>query len=114
MLGLTAAGSLLGAIAASSCCVAPLLLFSLGASGAWISALTALAPYHAYFITGTLLCLGGGYWLAYRRRAVACREGAACRRPLPNAIVMSGLILATVLTAGAIGVDLFGSSLFGP
>jgi MerT mercuric transport protein len=49
---LTALGGILGAIAASSCCIAPLVLFSLGISGAWIGNLTALAPYQPYFIRG--------------------------------------------------------------
>lgn len=40
-----AAGGVLGAIAASSCCVLPLVLFSVGIGGAWIGNLTALAPY---------------------------------------------------------------------
>ena len=47
---LVAAGGILGAIAASSCCIAPLVLFSLGISGAWIGNLTALAPYQPYFV----------------------------------------------------------------
>ena len=34
---LLAAGGVLGAVAASSCCLVPLLLFGLGVSGAWIS-----------------------------------------------------------------------------
>jgi len=34
-----AAGGVLGAIAASSCCMLPLLLFTLGASGPWIGTL---------------------------------------------------------------------------
>ena len=40
----------LGALAASSCCIAPLLLFALGVSGAWIANLTQLAPYQPLFI----------------------------------------------------------------
>jgi len=32
---LMAAGGLVGALAASSCCILPLVLFSLGVSGAW-------------------------------------------------------------------------------
>src|SRR6202045_4410489 len=79
---LVAAGGILGAIAASSCCVAPLVLFSLGSSGAWIGNLTALAPYQPYFIAATLACLGYGYWLVYRRQKIACAEGAWAR-PLP-------------------------------
>jgi mercuric ion transport protein len=103
---LVAAGGILGAIAASSCCIAPLALFSLGIGGAWIGNLTALAPYQPYFIAATLACLGYGYWLVYRRRDVACAEGA-CARPLPNHIVKAGLVLATILVAGAIAFDVF-------
>jgi mercuric ion transport protein len=103
---LVAAGGILGAIAASSCCIAPLVLFSLGISGAWIGNLTALAPYQPYFIAATMACLGYGYWLVYRPRKLACAEGAACAKPLPNRFVMFGLILATVLVAGALAFDL--------
>lgn len=105
---LFAAGGILGAIAASSCCIAPLVLFSLGISGAWIGNLTALAPYQPYFIAATLACLGYGYWLVYRPSKVACAEGSACARALPNHIVKAGLILATVLVAGAMAFDVFG------
>jgi mercuric ion transport protein len=40
---LMAAGGLLGALAASSCCILPLVLFGLGVSGAWIGNFTQLA-----------------------------------------------------------------------
>lgn len=113
-LRLTALGGILGAIAASSCCIAPVVLFSLGISGAWIGNLTALAPYQPYFIAATLICLGYGYWLVYRRQSTACAEGAACARPLPNHIVNASLILATILVAGAIGLDLAGPYLLNP
>jgi mercuric ion transport protein len=103
---LTAIGGILGAIAASSCCIAPLVLFSLGIGGAWIGNLTALAPYQPYFIAATLACLAYGYWLVYRRNTITCAEDA-CARPLPNHIVKAGLILATILVAGAIAFDLF-------
>jgi len=53
-----------------------------------------------------MACLGYGYWLVYRPRKVACAEGAACSKPLPNRLVMFGLILATVLVAGALAFDL--------
>jgi mercuric ion transport protein len=103
-----AAGGILGAIAASSCCIAPLVLFSLGISGAWIGNLTALAPYQPYFIAATLACLGYGYWLVYRPSKVVCAEGSACAQPLPNHIVKAALVLATVLVAGAMAFDLLG------
>jgi mercuric ion transport protein len=113
-LRLTAIGGILGAIGASSCCIAPLVLFSLGISGAWIGNLTALAPYQPYFIAATLACLGYGYWLVYRRKSIACAEGTACARPLPNHIVKAALVLATILVGGVIGLDLIGPFLLNP
>jgi mercuric ion transport protein len=95
----------LAALAASSCCIVPLALFGLGVSGAWIGNLTQLAPYQPYFIAATAACLGGGYWLHYRSRKMACAEGEVCTRPLPNRLVRFGLILATVLVIGALVFD---------
>jgi mercuric ion transport protein len=103
---LMATGSMLGALAASSCCILPLALFSLGVSGAWIGNFTRLAPYQPYFLAATLLFLGSGYWLVYRSGTRGCAEGEACARPLPNRIVKATLILATILVAAALGLDL--------
>ncbi len=94
---LIAAGGVLGAIAASTCCIVPLVLFSLGISGAWIGRLTALSAYQPIFIAITLGFLGYGYWLVYRKPKVACAEGEACAGPLPNVIVKTGLWFATAL-----------------
>jgi mercuric ion transport protein len=94
---LIAAGGILGAIAASTCCVVPLVLFSLGISGAWIGNLTALAPYKPFFITITLGFLGYGYYLVYRKPKIACAEGTACARPLPIRLVKGSLWFATLL-----------------
>ena len=100
-------GGLLGALAASSCCIVPLALFGLGVSDAWISNLTQLGPYQTYFIGGTAACLGGGFWLRYRSRKMACAEGEVCALPLPNRIATIGFILATVLVIVALALDLF-------
>jgi mercuric ion transport protein len=100
-----AAGGMLGALAASSCCILPLILFSLGVSGAWIGNFTRLAPHQPYFIAATLVFLGYGYWLVYRSRTRACAKGEACAQPLPNRVVKASLILATILVAAALGLD---------
>jgi mercuric ion transport protein len=63
---LMAAGGLLGALAASSCCTLPLVLFGLGVSGAWIGNFTQLAPYQPAFIAATVSFLACGYWLVHR------------------------------------------------
>jgi mercuric ion transport protein len=102
---LVAAGGLLGALAESSCCILPLALFALGVSGAWIGNFTRLAPYQPYFIAGTVAFLGYGYWLVYRSSTRTCADGETCARPLPNRIVKTSLILATILVALALGLD---------
>jgi mercuric ion transport protein len=91
-----AAGGLLGALAASTCCIVPLILFSLGVSGAWIGNLTALEPYKPIFIVITLGFLGCGYWMIYRKPK-ACAEGETCARPLPNRLVKTALWASTFL-----------------
>ncbi len=102
---LVVAGGFLGALAASSCCILPLVLFSLGVSGAWIGNFTQLAPYQPYFIAATIGFLGYGYWLVYRSAKLACADGEACARPLPNRLVKTGLVLATILVVVALGFD---------
>jgi mercuric ion transport protein len=102
---LTAAGGLLGALAASSCCILPLALFGLGVSGAWIGNFTRLAAYQPYFLAATLMFLGYGYWLVYRSSTRNCADGEVCARPLPNRVVKTSLILATILVAAALGLD---------
>jgi mercuric ion transport protein len=102
---LLAAGGVIGALAASSCCIVPLVLFGLGVSGAWIANLTQLAPYQPYFITATVGCLVGGYGLLYRSRKMTCTDDQVCARPLSNRIVISGLIVATILVIGALALD---------
>jgi mercuric ion transport protein len=102
---LLTAGGILGAFAASSCCVLPLALSGLGVGGAWISHLTRLAPYQPCFIAATAGCLGFGYWLRYRARKRGCAEGAACARPLSNPGITIDLVFATVLVVGALALD---------
>src|SRR6476620_1903531 len=108
---LMAVGGLLGALAASSCCILPLVLFSLGVSGAWIGNFTQLAPHQPYFLAATICFLSYGYWLVYRSSKLACADGEACARPLPNRFVKTGLILATILVVAAVAFD-FLASLF--
>ena len=102
---LLAAGGLLGALAASSCCILPVVLFSLGISGAWIGNFTQLGPYQPYFLAVTIALLGTGYWLVHRASKRACVDGEACARPLPNRLVRIVLVVATVLVVAALGFD---------
>ena len=100
------AGSLLGAILASACCIAPLLLLTLGLTGAWMSTLTALAPYQGYFIAVTLALLAAGFWLVYIKPRRACDTGSTCASAKSDRIIRIVLWVATVLAALALGVNL--------
>jgi mercuric ion transport protein len=102
---LAAVGALVGALAASSCCMVPLLLFSVGVGGAWIGNLTRLAPYQPYFLAAAGGCLGCGYWLRYRASKGECAGDDACARPMPQRLVKTALVLATVLVALALSFD---------
>ncbi len=100
-----AVGGIFGALAASSCCIVPLILFSLGIGGAWIGNLTALAPYKPIFVAGTAGLLGYGFYLVYWKLRRACAEGAACARPISNHLVQLALWIATVLVIAAFAFD---------
>jgi mercuric ion transport protein len=102
---LVAVGGILGALAASSCCIVPLVLFSLGIGGAWIGNLTALAPYKPLFVAGTTGVLGCGFYLVYWKPRRACADDAACARPIPSRLVQIALWIATVLVAAAFAFD---------
>lgn len=110
---LIVAGGILGALAASSCCVIPLLLFGLGISGAWIGNLTALAPYKPLFVAVTAGLLGYGFYSLYWRPKRACASDIACARPLPNRLLKFGLWTATVLVAIAFAFDYIAPILLG-
>jgi mercuric ion transport protein len=95
--GLVAAGGVLGALAASSCCILPLALFSLGIGGAWIGNLTALAPYQPIFVAVTTGILGYGYYLVYSKPKITCEADATCVRSLPNNVLKISLWISTAL-----------------
>lgn len=65
---------------ASTCCLGPLVLISLGFSGAWIGMLTVLEPYQPVFIGAALVALffaGNRIW----RPAAQCAAGEVCALP---------------------------------
>jgi mercuric ion transport protein len=100
-----AVGGIIGALLASACCVGPLLLLTLGVSGAWIGNLTALEPYKPYFAAVTLIILGLGFWRVYLTATPACVEGSYCARPQSSLITKSALWIATALVLLALTID---------
>lgn len=70
----------LAAVLASTCCLGPLVLISIGLSGAWIGNLAKLEPYRPFFLAAALVAL----FLAWRRiyrPAAECKPGDVCALP---------------------------------
>ena len=69
--------SALAAIGASLCCVAPLVLVTLGIGGAWVATLTRLEPARPLFVALALGLLALAWHQLYRQ-PVACEAGKPC------------------------------------
>lgn len=70
----------MAAILASTCCLGPLVLITLGFSGAWIGNLKVLEPYRPIFIGVALVALFFA-WRRIWRPAIACAPGEVCAVP---------------------------------
>ncbi|MBX3751610.1 MAG: mercuric ion transporter MerT [Opitutaceae bacterium] len=92
----------IAAILASTCCLGPLVLITVGVSGAWISNLTVLEPYQPYFAGAAVIAL----LLAWRRiwrPAAACEPGQVCAIPQVNRAYKALFGVVTALVAVALG-----------
>lgn len=70
----------LAAILASACCLGPLVLVTLGFSGAWIANLTVLEPYRPIFIGAAMVALFFA-WRRIFRPVQDCKPGEVCALP---------------------------------
>lgn len=99
-------GSLGVALAAAVCCLGPLVLVSLGVTGAWIGNLSAFEPYRPLFMVVAAVLLGFGFYRVYGRPGPGqpaqedCGEGAGCEVPKSNRINQVSLWIATVVVVG--------------
>ena len=101
---LVAIGGVIGAILAASCCVVPLVLVTLGVSGAWIGSLTVLEPYKPIFAVVTLALLGFGFWHTYFKPKEVC-EGSYCANPTSTRVTRIALWVGTVIVLAALSID---------
>lgn len=92
------AGGILGALAMTSCCILPLVLFSLGATGAWIGQLGALYQYKWLFFAFAGVSLAYGFWKVYRPVPQICADGS-CERPVNRRFMKGALWTATLVVA---------------
>lgn len=94
--GLSIGAALLAALAASSCCLGPVLLAALGLGGAGLFA--GIAAYRPCMLAVTAAFLGLGFYLSYRKPKAV--EGDACGCDVPKSRRMPRILLgvATITT----------------
>jgi mercuric ion transport protein len=88
------------AILASACCLGPLVLITLGISGAWIGNLAALEPFRPWFIGAALVAMIFA-WRRIYRPAEACQPGEICAVPQVRTAykVVFWIVALLILTA---------------
>jgi mercuric ion transport protein len=106
-----------GAVFISSCCVVPLSLAALGATGAVTGWIDTFAPYQPYFLGLTGLALGGGWLRFLRQHRTCCAADGSCSAPAArrrNAIVLSVATVIAILAFGREYIEpIVAGSLFG-
>lgn len=91
-------GGILGAVAMTSCCILPLVLFSLGATGAWMAQLGALYQYKWFLFAFAGGSLAYGFWRVYWPAPQACDDGS-CERTVNRRFMKVALWTATATVA---------------
>src|SRR5438445_6122524 len=78
-----------------SCCVFPIALSFLGASGLAFAA--ALTPYRPYFLGLTVISLAAGFYFTYQPQEEDCAPGKACAVPKRGKLQVLFLWIVTAL-----------------
>ncbi len=86
--------SLIAGIAASLCCILP-IVFALAGAGI-VGASAFFAAWRPYLLGTTFLLLGLGFYFAYRKPKHACEPGSLCERPTTGKTGRVGLWIAAV------------------
>jgi copper chaperone CopZ len=86
--------SLIAGVAASLCCILP-IVFALAGTGI-VGASAFFAAWRPYLLGITFLLLGMGFYFAYRKPKSACEPGSVCEKPATNKTGRIGLWIATV------------------
>jgi mercuric ion transport protein len=108
------ASSIIAALAASACCIGPLVFALLGIGGAGL--LVKFEPYRPIFTVVTLGLLGTGFYFTYRKpktATVAEADACGCERPKTNRAGKIMLWFATVLVALFLAFPYLAPILFG-
>jgi mercuric ion transport protein len=87
--------SIVAAIAASMCCILPIVFVLIGAGVAGAAAF--FATWRPLLLAITLVLLGFGFYFAYRRPVQSCEPGSACELPGAKRAGRLWLWIATAL-----------------
>ena len=87
--------SVVAAIGSALCCAGPLVAVALGLSGAGLAA--TFEPLRPYFVAGTALSLGSGFFIVRREERKACEPGALCVSPVARRRMKWAVWIATVI-----------------
>jgi mercuric ion transport protein len=105
------AGAVASAVAASICCLGPLVLALLGLGGGAL--LLKFEPYRRYLLAATGLFLGAAFYLTYRRPpAEECAPGSACAHPSSRKGQKIVLWIVTVIVVLAAAFPYYSGALF--
>jgi mercuric ion transport protein len=87
--------SIIAALAASMCCILPIVFVLLGAGVA--GAAGFFATWRPLLLTITFLLLGLGFYFSYRKPKQACEPGSACEMSTAKRAGRLWLWIATIL-----------------
>lgn len=108
--GVTLAGSVIGGILASVCCIGPLVFALLGISGAAFA--QRFEPLRPYFLVATYALLAGAFYSTYRPAPRECGPGEACEMPRTNRLGKAMLWIAAVIVLLATTFPMYSVYLF--
>jgi mercuric ion transport protein len=108
--GATLAGSVIGGILASACCIGPLVFALLGISGAAFA--QRFEPLRPYFLVATYALLAGAFYSTYRPAQAECGPGEACEMPRAKRVGKVMLWIAAVIVLLATTFPMYSIYLF--
>jgi len=108
--GVTLAGSVIGGILASACCIGPVVFALLGISGAAFA--QRFEPLRPYLLVATYALLGGAFYTTYGPAKTECAPGEACEMPRANRVRKVTLWIAAVVVLLATTFPIYSVYLF--
>ncbi len=96
--GLLAGAGVIAAFLSSTCCIVPFAFVSLGIGGAWMSNLTALAPWQPLFLLAAAALIGSGFYARSKRRNRTFADGSYCATDRSDQVLSIILWFGVALT----------------